>query len=39
MRLYRNGDDYSTWFADESSYDMVLWPSWPLAPPTAPSVA
>ncbi len=24
VRLYRNRDDYSTWFADESIYDMVL---------------
>jgi len=24
VRLYRNRDDYNTWFADESIYDMVL---------------
>jgi hypothetical protein len=24
VRLYRNRDDYSTWFKDESIYDMVL---------------
>lgn len=24
VRLYRNRDDYATWFADESIYDMVL---------------
>ena len=24
MRLYRNRDDYSTWFTDKPIYDLVL---------------